>query len=183
MEFFQKKMGETIREIRRKRGLSLDRVSDMTGVSKAMLGQIERGESSPTVTTLWKIATGLQVSFSSLLHNGETEVSVVEKKEVIPIVEEDGAYRVFPIFPFDPRKRFEIFIVELDGNSVHRSEKHHDGTEEYITVLSGTLLLEIGQETYELTAEKSIRFAANLPHAYINHNDKTVKFQLVIYYP
>lgn len=70
----------------------------MTGVSKAMLGQIERGESSPTVTTLWKIATGLQVSFSSLLHNGETEVSVVEKKEVIPIVEEDGHIEYFQSF-------------------------------------------------------------------------------------
>jgi len=183
MDFFQKKIGETIRSIRRNRGLSLDKVSELTGVSKAMLGQIERGDSSPTVTTLWKIATGLQVSFSSLLHNDEAEVSIVDKNEVLPIIEEEGAYRVFPIFPFDPRKKFEIFTVELDSQSIHRSEKHHDGTEEYITVISGELQLEIGQEAYDLIKGKSIRFSANVPHSYINHGSETTTFQLVIFYP
>lgn len=52
-----------------KQRLSLDATAQLTGVSKAMLGQIERGESSPTIATLWKIASGLEASFSAFFAN------------------------------------------------------------------------------------------------------------------
>ncbi len=58
-------IGNKLKNIRNSRNLSLDDVAELTGVSKAMLGQIERGKSNPTVSTLWKISTGLRVSFSS----------------------------------------------------------------------------------------------------------------------
>ena len=53
-------IGERLREIRVNANLSLDETAKLTGVSKPMLGQIERGQSVPTITTLWKIATGLK---------------------------------------------------------------------------------------------------------------------------
>ena len=60
-------IAKVLRSRRAERGWSLDRAAQETGVSKAMLGQIERGESSPTVATLWKIATGFSASLSSFL--------------------------------------------------------------------------------------------------------------------
>ena len=57
---------------RKERGWSLDKSAQQTGVSKAMLGQVECQESSPTIATLWEIATGLQCSFSSFLIPGVT---------------------------------------------------------------------------------------------------------------
>ncbi|CAM5209801.1 DNA-binding protein OS=Lysinibacillus sphaericus OX=1421 GN=LS41612_09375 PE=4 SV=1 [Lysinibacillus sphaericus] len=57
-----------LKAIREKEKLSLEKVSQLCGVSKTMIGQIERGESSPTLTTIWKIATGLKVSFTTLIH-------------------------------------------------------------------------------------------------------------------
>ena len=57
----------TLQLLRKQKSWSLDKAAQATGVSKAMLGQIERGESSPTVATLWKIATGFQTSFSTFL--------------------------------------------------------------------------------------------------------------------
>ena len=57
-------LAATLKHLRQQRGWSLSRLAEETGVSKAMLGQIERNESSPTVATLWKIATGLNVPFS-----------------------------------------------------------------------------------------------------------------------
>ena len=56
-----------LRDVRAAAGLSLSKVAEMTGVSKAMLGQIERGESSPTIATLWKIAKGFQLPLSALI--------------------------------------------------------------------------------------------------------------------
>ena len=58
-------VGRELKSIRQSRGLTLDELAEMTGVSKPMLGQIERGQSSPTINTLWKIATGLKAPLSS----------------------------------------------------------------------------------------------------------------------
>ncbi len=65
-------IGNVLRRVRFERGLTLGDTSDLTGVSKAMLGQIERGESNPTVSILWKISSGLKISFSELL-SSETD--------------------------------------------------------------------------------------------------------------
>ena len=62
-------IGKVLKKIRRERALTLDNTAELTGVSKTMLGQIERGVSVPTISVLWKIAKGLQLSFSTLLQN------------------------------------------------------------------------------------------------------------------
>ena len=77
-------IAENLKRIRKENKWSLDTVSDMTGVSKSMLGQIERGESSPTISTLWKIATGLHISFTGLLEQSEKEAEIISKEEVNP---------------------------------------------------------------------------------------------------
>ncbi|MEH7122036.1 XRE family transcriptional regulator [Bacillus sp. JJ1532] len=182
MENIQKNIGENLRSIRKKRGLSLDVTSELTGVSKAMLGQIERGESNPTVTTLWKIASGLQVSFSSLIKDEPSDLLFVDYKSISPIVESNGEYRVYPIFPFDPRKKFEIFIVEMDPGCQHLSEKHNDGVEEYITVLKGELEIQIGEHCRQVSPGNSIRFLANKNHTYKNIGTDLVEYQAVMYY-
>ncbi|WP_066295042.1 helix-turn-helix domain-containing protein [Bacillus sp. FJAT-29937] len=182
MENIQKNIGENLRNIRKKRGLSLDVTSELTGVSKAMLGQIERGESNPTVTTLWKIASGLQVSFSSLIKDEPSDLLFVDYKAISPIVESNGEYRVYPIFPFDPRKKFEIFIVEMDPGCQHLSEKHNDGVEEYITVLKGELEIQIGEHSRRVSPGNSIRFLANKNHTYKNIGTDLVEYQAVMYY-
>ena len=68
----EKKLNEVIatnlKRIRTAKKMSLDNVANLTGVSKSMLGQIERGDSSPTITTIWKITNGLKISFSSLMN-------------------------------------------------------------------------------------------------------------------
>ena len=61
------KVSENLRRIRKEKGLTLDKTAELTGVSKAMLSQIERGVSSPTIARLWQIATGLNVSFSQFV--------------------------------------------------------------------------------------------------------------------
>ena len=61
-------IGTGLKEARNKLGLSLSDVSTVTGVSKIMLSQIERGESTPTIAILWKIANGLQVTYTSYIH-------------------------------------------------------------------------------------------------------------------
>jgi len=87
-------IADNFKAIRIQRGLSLDNVASLTGVSKSMLGQIERGESNPTIATLWKIANGLKVSFSSLVQRPVEENKVIYRSDVAPISFEGSRYLV-----------------------------------------------------------------------------------------
>lgn len=182
MENFPIQIGDNIRKIRRERGFSLEQMAERTGVSKAMIGQIERGDSNPTVAILWKIANGLKVSFSSLIEKPTNQVSIIHYEDVKPVLEDDGNYIVYPIFPFDPMKKWESYRVEMKPGCTYRNEGHSKGVEEYITVLSGSISLQIAEEKYELTAGSSIRFAADSGHAYSNCSDQEAVCQMVIYY-
>lgn len=177
-------IGKNLNNARKRRGLSLDKVSELTGVSKAMLGQIERGESTPTINVLWKIATGLKVSFSSLLANREEdkETLLIQYSETTPIIEEHGQMRIFPQFIFDSNRGFEVFIIELEPSCCHRSDPHDEGVEEYISLIEGVLEVTIGEDVYVLNKGDAIRYLANKEHIYRNLTDKQISFHHIIYY-
>ena len=104
-------VGKRLKSIRLEKQLSLDEVSKLTDVSKPMLGQIERGQSSPTITTLWKIAVGLKIPLSSLLEEKEKECTVVDIRSKEAIVEANGKMIAYPIFSFDPNRNIEIYYI------------------------------------------------------------------------
>ena len=108
------RIAERLRALRQGRGWSLDRAAQATGVSKAMLGQIERGESSPTVATLWKIAAGFDTSFSALLEDAPQGEGVLLRSSAggdWPT--DDGSIQVRSLFPYDPALGIEFFVIEL----------------------------------------------------------------------
>ncbi len=183
MEPIHKKIGRNLLAIRKNRSLSLDRVSELTGVSKAMLGQIERGESNPTISVLWKIVNGLHISFTSLIEEEPKSVSVVRIDELTPFEENNGQFRSYPLFPFDQNKRFEIYLVELSAGCTHESEPHNEGVEEYVFAVSGELRVTVQDETFEVQEGNAIRFNGDLPHWYVNRGNRPVKFLTLIYYP
>lgn len=175
-------IGNKLREIRTKRNLSLDEVTKLTGVSKAMLGQIERGQSNPTVSTLWKIATGLKVSFSLFVEDNQEDLHIICQNDISPIIEDNNKMRLYSIFPFDANKGFEIFTIELEENCNHISSSHNQGVEEYIIVTEGEIEINIDDKKFILKKGNSIRFMANKPHAYKNINKGISIFQNIILY-
>ena len=175
-------IGNKLKDIRNKRNLSLDEVTKLTGVSKAMLGQIERGQSNPTVSTLWKIATGLKVSFSLFIDENQDDLKVIYQNDISPIIEDNNRMRLYPIFPFDANKGFEIFTIELEPGCNHISTPHNDGVEEYIIVTEGQIEININDKKFILQKGNSIRFMANKPHTYKNINQDRSVFQNIILY-
>ncbi|MGG1657968.1 helix-turn-helix domain-containing protein [Brevibacillus sp. NRS-1366] len=176
------RIGHNLQRIRKQRQLSLDKLADITGVSKSMLHQIERGDTQPTVTTVWKIATGLNISFSSLLKEDEAVVSIATRKEFPDVTEDNGKCKVYLLFPFDPQTRMEIFTLVLRPTCNYISSPHNDGVQEYITVVSGSFRLQISDESFALQEGQAIRFAGNVQHQYINNSDEDVTIQVVMYY-
>jgi transcriptional regulator with XRE-family HTH domain len=176
-------LAKNLKAFREKKKLSLERVAELTGVSKTMIGQIERGESSPTITTVWKIANGLKISFTSLINNPQPDTKVVLKREVQVLSEDKGKYRVYPYFPFQENRRFEVYSVEIEKDGILKSEPHREGTEEYITVFEGQLNILVNEEEFILSPGDSIKFKADRPHIYRNLEDTIIRLSMIIYYP
>lgn len=176
-------IGEKLREIRTNRNLSLDEVARLTKVSKPMLGQIERGQSVPTVTTLWKIATGLKTPLSSFLEEPQADYSVVKIEEKDVILEDSGRMRAYPLFAYDPVRKIETFYIEFDKGCCHTSDKHNDGVEEYVFVLAGKLLLTLNENEIVLDKKQAVRFRADIPHGYNNPFDEVCVIYNTIFYP
>jgi len=90
--------------------------------------------------------------------------------------------KLYPIFPFDANKGFEIFTIELEPGCNHVSTPHNDGVEEYIIVTEGQIEIIIDDKKFILEKGNSIRFMANKQHEYKNIiNEKSI-FQNMIFY-
>lgn len=174
-----------LRALRREKAWSLDRAAQATEVSKAMLGQIERGESSPTVATLWKIAAGFGVSFSGLLVPPPQRLErplIVRRSASGPVLAEDRL-QIAPLFPFERRFGFELFELTLAPATEHLSQAHEAGVVEHVMVLSGEMELLLDGRWRRVAAGDVVRFAADMPHGYRNRGAIPAVFHNLIHYP
>ncbi|MGI6204456.1 MAG: helix-turn-helix domain-containing protein [Anaerovoracaceae bacterium] len=176
-------IADNLKELRKTRNMTLDEAAELTGVSKSMLGQIERGNCGLSVATLWKICTGLKISFTSLMSAGENNVEIVDNKSVDPLEGDFEGFRIYPVFPSDSGRSFEILYIELDPNGISESDPHDQGTEEFVMVYDGELALTVGEEYFVVPADHSIRYTADKPHVYANKGKKMTRLCMVIKYP
>lgn len=175
-------IGKRLKKARKNQNLTLDEMSRLTHVSKPMLGQIERNQSSPTVNTLWKIASGLKVPFSYFLQENSTDYTFIDIDENNMITEENGKMRAYTYFSFDPVHHFEIFYIEFDEGCLHDSTSHNEGIEEYVFIISGQLDMVINGTKVLLKEKQAIRFEANVPHSYLNpYNEKCCIYNIIFY--
>ncbi|MEX0447022.1 helix-turn-helix domain-containing protein [Xenorhabdus sp. SGI246] len=179
------KIAEKFKSLRASRGLSLSQAAKLTGVSKAMLGQIERGQSSPTISTLWKIATGFNIAFSTFLEGTEPQLQpVLHRFNELPIFEQNNSgMRVTPLIPFDDEFFIDLFKIELLPGVSSESSPHEVGVVEHVIVLSGVLDLRINNTWHKISAGESMRFHASCNHAYANSGDDIVVIHNLIHYP
>jgi len=183
LDHLNRLIGDNLKQLRSDKGLSLDAVAKLSGVSKSMLGQIERAEVNPTISTVWRIANGLKVSFTSLVTRAEDDSEVVERRGVEPLVEDGGKCRNYPVFPFDAERGFETYAVEIDPGGYLQADAHSAGTQEFITLLAGELSIRVADQEYALGPGDSLRFKADVPHSYHNPGAAMAALSMVIAYP
>jgi len=177
-----KTVSTNLKAIREAKKLSLDQAAKLTGVSKSMLGQIERGDTNPTISVLWKIANGLKVSFTSIIEKTLSNAEIIRYDEIVPLKENDGKYINYPIFPFDESRKFETYRIEILPKGELNALPHLVGTEESIIVFDGQVSITIDNEQYDLEKGDAIRFKADVSHSYQNKGDSTASLSMTIYY-
>lgn len=171
-----------IKAIREQKKLTLDAAAELTGVSRSMLAQIEKGDVNPTITVLWKIANGYRVSFTSLVEKKGSGVAVLRQAEQTPLRADEGRYLNYPIFVFDEKTLFETYRIVIEPEGTFSAQPHLNGSEEYITVFAGEIEITVADERYALAKGDSIRFPANVLHAYRNTGSAVAELSMLIYY-
>lgn len=169
-------IANTLRYQRKIKKWSLSYAALQTGVSKAMLGQIERQESSPSVAILWKIATGFNIPFSELV---QAPCSPLPAVPLAPASRMQAA----AIFPYDDKLRMDYLSLHLAPEASSESSPHEQGVIEHVVVLSGVLTLRIEENWLTLMPGQGHRFLADRTHGYYNRGSVDLHFHSIIHYP
>ena len=168
-------VAENVRRIRKTQKLSIDRAAELTGVSKSMLGQIERGLVNPTVAVLEKIAQGLHVSLTELVeHRGELPDAFTRGMDVPGQRLEKGRVIRYPLFSFDAESRCESCQMDVFIGGSYELPDRIPGSRVYVTVLSGVLEVRTGEKTYRLENRDSLMLRGSQPVHYENVGNTTV---------
>jgi transcriptional regulator with XRE-family HTH domain len=177
------KLGARIRELRRQRDLTLETLAERSGVSRAMLSKLERGEKNPTLVVAAKIASALRVSLTSFLGEEEarrTVVRIPRDRRMVFRDPETGFERQLLSPTFESRTLEFVRHVIPRGMSSGELPPYPKGTEKYLVVERGTLVVTIAAEEHRLAAGDAFYFEADAAHRFTNAGRGECSYLLVI---
>lgn len=137
-------IAQNVRAARERKKLTLDGAAELTGVSRSMLAQIEKGRSTPPSLWCGKSPTASR--------SPSPPWWSPRARGVRPPVRRAsgggrGRYRNYPAFPFDERRLFETYRIVIEPQGHLEAQPHMRGTEEYITVFQGTAEIGAGRRS------------------------------------
>lgn len=178
-----KTVAGSLRRLRKVRGLSLDQLGAVSGVSRAALSQIEGARTNPTLSVLWKIAVGLGVPFHSLLGSGDgTTTRVLKGGDAQVLRSADGRMESRLLSPAGAAQNVDVYELRFAPKGLLRSEPHAAGTTETLIVLTGSLRVSVGEESHDLTSGDSIFFHADVTHSYESRSSHETRCLDVVAY-
>ena len=176
-------IGFNIQNIRKTQQLTLGVLSERSGVSKAMLSQIEAEKVNPTVATVWKIARGLDVDLDALLKGTPSSIqkfAVTERDQVGTLITGEKGPNVKVLSPVSMAEDLEIYLLTFDSGTSLMSSAHAPGTEEYLTVLKGTITVCSGDRTVELKKGDFIIYSCDVDHSIENTGSQTAEIHMIV---
>ena len=178
-------IGPRVRALRDAMGLSLRDLGEKAGVSAQMIGQVERGETSPTLAVASRIATGLELSLSQLLRLDESEgVTVVRRGQRRRGASKAAGHTYELLTPELPGQRAEVSRHSLKPGAATGGPDdppmHEPGSRETAVVTSGSLRLICNGTAYVLGEGDAVTFDADLPHRFENPGRSEARFMAVV---
>lgn len=176
-------VGTNLHRFRVRRGLSLERLSRLSGVSRAMLSQVELGRSTPTINVLWRISKALELPFSALIASRPSPgVRVLRQSGAKVLSSHDGTFTSRALFPFDESRRAEFYELHLSAGGRESADPHPPGTVENLVVAAGEVVVAVDGERNALSTGDTILFRADVPHLYANPGPSDAVMYLVMTY-
>ncbi len=178
-------VGATLQKLRQARGLTLDDLSRAAGVSKSMLSQIERDQANPTIAVAWRLANALGIGIGELLSAEKRPVDtirVLEAHELPTLPGDHAGYTLRILGPMELAGKFEWYELTLVPGGELASNPHDPGATEHLTVLQGSLELEVRGEKKKLKTGATARYQADCPHAIRNVSKSDAKALMVVFH-
>lgn len=177
-------LGSRLRAFRQSKKLTMDELSHMAGVSKAMLSQIEKDKVNPTVAVILKIAEALRLNISELVQTNAAEniFRIIHASDDRYTFSKDAQCSIRTLAPLSLEKSLEFYRVVLEPEGEIKSEPHFPGTEEFLHLAKGQLAVTSGAQTAEIGHDDSIHYRADLPHSLKNIGKGRVEAYLIVRY-
>jgi transcriptional regulator with XRE-family HTH domain len=176
------RLGGRVRQLRRGRGLTLEDLAEQSGVSRAMISKLERGEKNPTLVVAAKLAEGLGVTLSQLAGMEERrEVVVVPRETRMVMRDPETGFERQLLSPNFVGRGVEFIRNEIpEGSTSGEFLPHRGGVEEHIVVERGSLSATVGGEEYLLREGDALYFEADVRHRFDNVGEEECSYYLVI---
>jgi transcriptional regulator with XRE-family HTH domain len=179
-------IGPKLRQYRLKENLTLADLQALTGISKSMLSQIERGSVNPTFARVWRLTRSLGIGVGELLGEVKTGLDAPHiyehrKFDSTPaITSADGLCITRILSPIRQALPVEWYEMVLKPGGSLRANAHGNGSWEHQTVISGRVIIEIGDNEVLLQQGDTLRYSAEQPHGIRNAGDTEARVMLVV---
>ena len=176
-------IGANLHKERRRRQLSLAELAASSGISKAMLSQIESDKVNPTIATMWKIAHALNIELEALItgeSGGKRKFEVVRKADIISLSTDRSGAVFHVLSPSSMAEDLELYRLEMEPGCVHRSQAHARGTEEFLNLLEGRVKVSAGELSATLEKGDFIMFQSDVDHAIETLSESKAELFMVV---
>ena len=180
-------IGRRVRAARTDLGWTLDQLATRSGVSRRMLINVEQGVTNPSIATLLRLSDALGIDLPALVDtadDGRAEVVVHRDGEIAPMWVSRAGGSAVMVAGTAPPDVTELWDWRLAPGDDYRSEAHRVGTRELMHVLSGSVVLVVGDAEHRLKSGDSVSFGGAVPHSYRNASgSRPARFSLAVYEP
>lgn len=175
---------QRVRELRRKRGWTLEELSAACGVSRSMLSQIERNQANPTLAVAYRIAEAFGLSLGALVDRpcASSAIEIIRADDRTYHFRSDRHCRIRTLSPLHLEKDVEFYEVMLHPGGELRSSPHFGGTREFLTIQQGTVRVSSGHDKCELGPGDSAHYPADVQHRIENCGSDTATIFLIVIY-
>lgn len=180
-------IGPIIQRERKARRLTLEHLSQLSGVSRSMLSQIERGESNPTLAVLWGLTQALKIDLGDLIAGGVAPPRV-SPIEIVPVAHTpeikspDGDWLLRILSPPAMAGRVEWYDVEIAPGKTLTSAPHAPGTIEHLTAQTAGLHIKTALGERGLKSGETARYRADVEHEILNSGKNPARAHMVVVY-
>jgi len=156
-------IGNEIKKLRQKNGLTQEELADRCELSKGFISQIERDLASPSISTLSDLLQCLGTDLKNFFNNAEDKEIVFQEEDVFVKEYKDEGSIINWIVPNSQKNDMEPIIIELLPGGKSYVDDPHEG-EEFGYVLSGSVILHIGERKHRVKKHESFYFKPNATH-------------------
>ncbi len=165
-------LGPKIREVRQERSLTLNELSQKTGLTAGYLSQLERNIIEPSLSSLRKISMALEVPIYTFLSNGEKNHILItsDKRKKLDLPNSSITYEFLTPMASDrqTQTKMEIIYYQLEPESWSSEDFIVHNADECIFIMQGSIELYLGEQKYIVTQGDSIYIRENIPHRFYN---------------